>query len=70
MPPISPSPPVNHVDHTLTDQTRHTPPRGERIGDGSYDALSGPLTGMFDFSGRHRAPKLFLDPQSGEPAVG
>jgi len=73
---ISPWARVNYVDHTLTDQTsiihfiEDNWLGGERVGDGSYDALSGPLTGMFDFSGRHRAPKLFLDPQTGEPAVG
>ena len=42
----------------------------ERIGDGSYDALSGPITGMFDFSGKTRAPKLFLNADTGEPATG
>ena len=44
---------------------------GDRIGGGSYDALSGPLTGMFDFHGRRPpAPKLFLDPNTGEPVTG
>ena len=44
---------------------------GERIGDGSYDALSGPLTGMFAFQSRRpTAPKLFLNPQTGEPVRG
>jgi phospholipase C len=40
----------------------------ERIGDGSYDELSGPLTGMFSF-GSHRPPaaRLFLNPDTGEP---
>ena len=71
---ISPWARVNHVDHTLTDQTsvihfvEDNWLRGERIGDGSYDALSGPLTGMFDFSRRRPgAPKLVLDPNTGEP---
>ena len=41
--------------------------RGERIGDGSYDAVAGPLTGMFDFTSSHHAQKLFLDPSTGEP---
>ena len=71
---ISPWARVNHVDNTLTDQTsvihfvEDNWLGGERIGDGSYDALSGPLTGMFDFASRApRAPKLFLDPNTGEP---
>jgi phospholipase C len=71
---ISPWARVNHVDHTLTDQTsvihfiEGNWLRGEPIGDGSYDALSGPLTGMFDFTG-HRPParRLFLNPNTGEP---
>ncbi len=73
---ISPWARVNDVDHTLTDQTsiihfiEDNWLGGERIGDGSYDALSGPLTGMFDFTGGPRAPRLFLDPQSGEPLSG
>jgi len=42
---------------------------GERIGDGSHDALSGELTRMFSFNSRRPpAPKLFPDPASGEPA--
>jgi phospholipase C len=42
---------------------------GERIGDGSYDALSGPITGMFDFSEQTSAPKLILNPDTGEPTT-
>jgi phospholipase C len=71
---ISPWARVNHVDHTLTDQTsvihfvEDNWVGGERIGDGSYDEFSGPLTGMFNFRGHtRRAPKLFLDPSTGEP---
>jgi phospholipase C len=71
---VSPWARVNHVDGTLTDQTsvihfvEDNWLGGERIGDGSYDALSGPLTGMFDFSSRvPRAPVLFLNPNTGEP---
>jgi phospholipase C len=74
---ISPWARVNHVDHTLTDQTsvihfvEDNWLGGERIGDGSYDALSGSLLGMFDFnSGRPQAPELFLNPDNGEPAIG
>jgi phospholipase C len=71
---ISPWTKSNHVDHTLTDQTSviHFVEDiwlgGQRIGDGSYDALSGPLTGMFNFSRHARpAPGLFLNPNTGEP---
>ncbi|MGZ4351203.1 MAG: alkaline phosphatase family protein, partial [Solirubrobacteraceae bacterium] len=70
---ISPWARVNHVDNTLTDQTsiihfvEDNWLDGERIGDGSYDEISGPLTGMFNFAGRSaRAPDLFLDPNTGE----
>src|SRR5579862_5611450 len=38
------------------------------IGDGSYDAKAGSLSGMFDFSGKSGAGKLTLDPSTGEPA--
>jgi phospholipase C len=71
---ISPWAQVNHVDNTLTDQTsiihfiEDNWLGGERLGNGSYDAISGPLTGMFNFAARgHRAEKLFLDPNTGEP---
>jgi phospholipase C len=71
---ISPWAKSNHVDHTLTDQTsvihfvEDNWLGGQRIGDGSYDALSGSLTGMFNFSRHARpAPRLFLNPNTGEP---
>jgi phospholipase C len=71
---ISPWARVNYVDHTLTDQTsvihfvEDNWLGGERIGVGSFDQLSGPLTGMFSFGSRKPpAHKLFLDPSTGEP---
>jgi phospholipase C len=70
---ISPWSRVNTVDHTLTDQTsiihfiEDNWLSSQRIGDGSYDALSGPLTGMFDFTGKRRAPRIYLDPSTGQP---
>jgi phospholipase C len=71
---ISPWARVNHVDHTLTDQTsvihfvEDNWLGGERIGVGSFDQLSEPLTGMFSFGSRKPpAHKLFLDPSTGEP---
>ncbi|GGZ88059.1 phospholipase C [Streptomyces echinoruber] len=60
---ISPYSKVNKVDHTFTDQASiirfiednwHT----GRIGDHSFDATAGPLTGMFDF--RHPNGKQVL----------
>ncbi|WIX76112.1 alkaline phosphatase family protein [Amycolatopsis carbonis] len=66
---ISPYSRVNHVDHTMTDQTsvlRFIEDNWHlgRIGDGSFDALAAPLTGMFDFS-HPKAKPLKLDPESG-----
>jgi len=40
-----------------------------QIGDGSYDALAGPLTNMFDFA-KPTVNKLLLDPTTGAPAHG
>jgi len=63
---VSPYSKVNAVDHGITDQTsiirfvEDNWLHGQRIGDGSYDELSGRLTGMFDFSRGRRAPSVFL----------
>jgi phospholipase C len=69
---ISPWSRVNYVDHTLTDQSsviRFIEDNWQlgRIGDGSFDELAGPITGMFDFHKRHDR-KLFLDRETGLPA--
>jgi phospholipase C len=40
---------------------------GERIGNGSDDAITGSLDGMFDFA-HPNDEQLYLDPTSGEPA--
>jgi phospholipase C len=37
-----------------------------RIGDFSFDERAGSLRGLFDFSGKGRTPKLFLDPMTGQ----
>jgi len=37
-----------------------------RIGDGSFDELAGPITGLFDFRRPH-AGKVFLDRETGLP---
>jgi phospholipase C len=71
---MSPYARPDFVDHTITDQTSvirfiEDNWRLGRIGDGSFDALAGSLDGMFDF--RHpNARKLFLNPDTGEPAGG
>jgi phospholipase C len=69
---ISPYSRTNYVDSTLTDLTsilRFVEDNwlgGQRIGDGSYDAMAGSLNGMFDW---HHATddRLLLDPTTGQP---
>ncbi|WP_331587785.1 alkaline phosphatase family protein [Candidatus Binatus sp.] len=68
---ISPYARRNSVDHTITDLTSITRFIEDnwslgQIGGGSYDAIAGPLTNMFDFTGRHRTRPLFLKPDTGE----
>ena len=69
---ISPYARANFVDHTVTDQSsilRFIEDNWStgRIGNGSFDALAGSLTGMFDFStdAGQRNPALTLDPETG-----
>jgi phospholipase C len=68
---ISPYARPNFVDHSLTAQSsiiRFVEDNWSlgRIGDGSFDAHSGSIAGMFDF--RHpTARPLFLDPTTGQP---
>jgi len=38
---------------------------GQRIGQGSFDAISNSITSMLDFS-KHHDDALFLDPDTGE----
>ncbi|WP_370967776.1 phospholipase C [Amycolatopsis sp. cg9] len=69
---VSPYSKVNHVDHTLTDQTSVLKFIEDnwftgRIGDSSFDARAGSLTGMFDFWWP-RAKKVTLDPKTGAVA--
>jgi len=71
---VSPFAKVNHIDHTLTDQSsvlRFVEDNwlfGQRIQPGgSFDTIAGPLNNMFDFD-RHQegeARKVFLDPATG-----
>jgi phospholipase C len=69
---FSPYSRINAVDHTVTDQTsilRFIEDNwlgGQRIGDGSFDALAGSLNGLFDFKHPHPKP-LLLNPTTGEP---
>jgi phospholipase C len=69
---ISPYSKVNHVDHSLTDQTSIIKFVEEnwstgKIGDGSYDSRAGSIKGMFDFWWP-QARALHLDPVTGAPA--
>lgn len=67
---ISPYAKSNFVDNTLTDQTsilRFIEDNWQtgQIGGGSFDAIAGTITNMFDFQGAVQPP-LFLDPNTGE----
>lgn len=67
---VSPYAKRNYVDHTSTDQTSilrfiEDNWRTGKIGNASFDDKAGSLDNMFDFE--HRAPKLYLDPFSGQP---
>jgi phospholipase C len=68
---ISPYAKQNYIDHLITDQSSilrfietnwNLPP----IGSGSTDVKAGTLNGLFEFTGTKRAPKLTLDPTTGE----
>ncbi len=75
---ISPWAKENYVDHARTDQTsilrliEDLYLNSERIGEGSFDAQSGSLLGMFDFSkGKpQNARKLILDSDTGMVKAG
>lgn len=72
---VSPWARSNFVAHNVTDQTsilrliEDTFLHGRRIGQGSFDALSGSLDPMFDFSSPRprNTSLLLLDPSTGEP---
>ena len=72
---ISPWAKVNYVDSTVTDQSstlRFIEDNWNlgRIGDDSADAIAGSLLPMFDFSHGPQAPRLILDPSTGNAAHG
>jgi phospholipase C len=70
---ISPYSKTNFVDHTVTNQA--SPIRfiednwlgGQRIGQGSFDAISNSIDSMMDFDHVQAPYLLFLDPSTGEP---
>ena len=70
---ISPWAKHNHVDHTLTDQSSILAFVEQNWNlpkiDGSFDAIAGSLTGLFDFEGGHGGGNgpLYLDPTTGQP---
>jgi phospholipase C len=69
---ISPWARINFVDHSLTDQAsviafiEDNWLKGKRLGKGSFDSISGPITGMFDFGSAPHAKKLLLNEKTGE----
>jgi phospholipase C len=75
---ISPWAKPNYVSHVVTDQSsvlrfiEDNFLNQQRIGQGSYDAIAGPIGDMFDFSGT--APQnsvvLLLDGTTGQVATG
>jgi len=67
---ISPFAKSNYIDHRVTDQSSIIHFIEDnwnlgRIGNGSADAVSGTLNGLFDFDGGPRNHRLILDPQTG-----
>jgi len=69
---VSPWSRQNFVDHSVTDQTsiiRFVEDNwlgGQRIGQGSFDALANSITQMFNFSKIRHDGTLFLNPSTGE----
>ena len=69
---ISPWSKHNFVDHTVTDQTsvirfiEDNWLKGERIGQGSFDALANPISSMFDFHQTISNVPVILDQDTGE----
>ena len=67
---ISPWARSNYIDHSVTDQSsiiRFIEDNWglPRIGNGSADAVAGPLDSLFDFSDDPSAPRLILDESTG-----
>ena len=72
---ISPFALENAVDHTVTDQTsvihfvEDNWLGGQRIGQGSFDAIASPINQMFDFRHHRTDGRLLLDPRTGAPVT-
>ena len=70
---ISPYAKQNFVDHSVTDQSsimRFIEDNwldGERVGQGSFDAIAGPLDSMFDFEAAPNTTTFILSESSGMP---
>lgn len=70
---ISPWAKQNYVAHGLISQAsvvqfiEQNWLKGRRLGGGSFDISSGSIMPLFDFSGHGNAPKLLLNPTSGQP---
>jgi len=70
---ISPYALPNFVDHTATDQTsvihfiEDNWLGGQRLGQGSFDAIASSIAQMFNFKQRRNDGYLFLNPETGEP---
>jgi phospholipase C len=68
---ISPYALENFVDHTVTDQTsvihfiEDNWLGGQRIGNGSFDAISSPINQMFNFTKARTNTIVILDPTTG-----
>jgi len=71
---ISPWARMNYVDSSVTDVTsilrfiEDVFLDGRRIGGGSFDAIAGPLTPLFDFAHPPRLTPLVLDARTGQTA--
>jgi len=72
---VSPWARQNFVDHSVTDQTsvlrfiEDNWLHGQRIGQGSFDAITNSIVQMFDFSQNNNnegSGGLFLDPATGQ----
>ncbi len=72
---ISPWARANYVDHTLITQSsvlrfiEDNWLKGQRIGQGSFDATAASIEGMFDFQNGGKTPVLFLDDTLGTPVT-
>jgi phospholipase C len=72
---ISPWAKVNYVDHTQISQASVVKfiednwLNGNRLGGGSFDATTGSIMSLFNFSGAGNNPKLFIDQNLGSPVA-